>query len=49
MPNNDLLSEVLDLVKGDDWDGAFTNWGVWRFDMAKSELWSRLKVVGFLE
>ena len=40
--NVDLLDEVLDLARGNDWEGAFTDHGWWKFNYVKSLLYGRL-------
>ncbi len=42
LSNADLLDEVLQLAGGDDYDGGFTQFGLWEYEFAKTELQTRL-------
>lgn len=42
MTNEELLTEVLDLAAGDDWDGGFTDFGRWHYEYLELKLRERL-------
>jgi len=47
-PNGNLLSDLLWLANGDDYDGGFTDRGTWEYHYLVSELITRLSKIGFL-
>jgi hypothetical protein len=42
MSNEELLGEVLSQATGDDWDGCFTDKGLWEYNYLESKLRERL-------
>lgn len=48
MSNDELFSQHLSLICGDDYDGCFTARGLVEFNIYHSELVSRLKANNFL-
>jgi len=47
--NEEILDEVIASASGDDYDGAFTDEGLWMFKESEKELRSRLKNIGFIK
>lgn len=48
MSNDDLLDNTITAAQGDDWDGCFTERGLWEFTALQNELCARLIDAGFL-
>ncbi len=46
--NEELLSEVMSISGGDDYDGCFTTRGEYKLKVYKTELEKRLTDIGFL-
>ena len=47
--NDELLDETFLAAGGDDWDGHFTDRGLWEYRFMTGELRKRLRDVGWLE
>lgn len=47
MNNVELMDAVFDLAGGDDYDGCFTDHGMWEFEQLTTELDRRLAQAGF--
>lgn len=46
--NLELMEETLNLARGDDYDGCFTERGNWEYGALTVELAVRLRAAGFL-
>lgn len=47
--NLEVVEEALSLSAGDDYDGGFTDRGIWYYEYIKRELSKRLKKCGFID
>ena len=49
MSNKELLDEVINQAGGDDYDGCFTQQGLWEFEYLEGCLYRRLADCAFIE